>query len=414
MPSLPLISFATWRRVALGVVAGAVFGLVLTAFLLLTGALSIGSGSLSPATVLAESLTRACQQLVPWLLLWLVLLPALLRVRFAQPWLALFLYVALAVLLVPRALDVAEVSTTQLVAIGVMALVTGLPIVRAADVWLTASFVAALHIVTVSIAGLPFGSSAGYGVFTSRLTGDELLTGGRMGPVFGIFGMLGFAWIAGALLQNQRRVFAGSAGLARSRREAFTDFGFGLAVAAACVSVMFMLMLVTQQSRVVDLSPSLAAVSASLSASLPAAIASQWLFAYVLVSVLMLLVRRGWIAVVIASAIAVALHLLSPGTTAFTAAGVAAMAVAAGTAFVATNRLWMPIALSYGWMLFEGPIFGFASGGLPVRQSWFHQETLQYTIWSGGVHGPDASLFGIAARVIMAGAVIAFARKDNR
>lgn len=413
MPTSALISFATWRRVVLGAGVGAVFGLVLIAFLALTGTMSLSVSALPPVSIAQEALVRACEQLVPWLLLWLVLLPALLRIPFGQPWLALLIYVAAAVLLIPRALDIADVSSSQLVAIALVALVTGLPVVRAADVWLSASFVAALHLVTVSLAGLPFGSTAGAGVMDARLAGDVLLTGGRMGPVFGIFGMLGCLWVAGALLQHQHRVFASAASLARSRRDAFADFGFGLAVAAASVSIVFMLMLLTQQSRIAGLEPSMAAISASLHTGLPVAIAGQWLFAYVLVSVLMLTLRRGWLAVALGSAVAVGLHLTSPGTTAWTAVSVAAMSVATGTAFISTGRLWMPVALAYGWLLFEGPIFGFASGGLPVRLSWFQQETLQYTVWSGGVHGPDASLFGIAARVIMAGAVIAFARKES-
>jgi len=393
---------------------GAVFGVVLTAFLLLTGAVSVTPGTLSATRVLVESLTRACEQLVPWLLLWLVVLPALLRVRFGQPWLALFVYVALAVVLMPRALDLTDVSSTQLLGIGIFALVTGLPIVRAADVWLSASFLVALHIVTVSLVGLPFGSSAGYGVLESRVTGDVLLTGGRLGPVFGMFGMLGCAWVAGAMLQYQRLIFAGVAGLARSRRQALGDFGFGLIVSAACVSLMFMAMLLTQQSRIAAIAPSLAAVAQSITTRLPVAIASQWLFAYALVSVIKVVLRRGWIAVSLATIVSAGLHLSMPGTTIFTAASVAVMAIATGAAFVTTGRLWMPIALSYGWLLCEGPIFGFASGGLPMRLSWFRQETLQYTVWSGGVHGPDASLLGIIARVIMAVAVIAFARKDTK
>ncbi len=410
-----LISFVTWRRVALGAGAGAVFGIVLTAFLALTGVLSIAPGTVPAARVLAESLTRACEQLVPWLLLWLIVLPALLRVRFAQPWLALLLYTALAIVLIPRAIDVTVESSSQLVAVGLFALVTGLPIVRANDVWLSASFLAALHIVTASVAGLPFGSSAGVGIFDARLTGDVLLTGDRMGPVFGMFGMLGLAWLAGAMLQHQRLVFAGTERLWRSRRDALADFAFGLAIAAAAVSVMFMAMLVTQQSRVAGVTPSLSALSVSLSTSLPAAVAMQCLYSYVLVSVLMLLVRRGWIAVLLATAVAVGDHLMAPGTTMFTAAGAGAMTLAGGAAFVATGRLWMPIALIYGWRLFEGPVFGFASGGMVTAQSWFRQDILQYTALSGGVHGPDASVFGIVAKLLMAAAVIFFfARRDQQ
>jgi hypothetical protein len=215
------------------------------------------------------------------------------------------------------------------------------------------------------------------------------------------------------MLQHQQTVFAGAARRVRSRRDALGDFGLGLSLSAAAASLMFMAMLVTRQSRVAALLPSMGAVSASLETQLPAAVASQFLYAYVLLSLFVRVVRRGAVAVVLTAAVAVAVHLTAPGTTAFTAASVAATTLAGGAAFIATGRLWMPIALSYGWMLFEGPIFGFASGGLPVHSPWFRQEMLQYTVWSGGVHGPDASIFGIAAKLIMAGAVLAFARKDT-
>ena len=409
----PLISFATWRRVVLGAGAGAVFGVVLAAFLLLTSALSASPGAMPAARVLAESLSKACEQLVPWLLLWLIVLPALLRLPFGQPWLALVVYTALAVVLVPRMIDVAELSSSQLVAIGVFALVTGLPVVRAADVWLSAAFVGAVHIVTVSIVGLPFGGSGGYGVFDSRLTGDVLLTGGRMGPVFGVFGMLGFAWIAATLLKHQKTIFAGAGHVPRLRRDALGDFGFGLALSAACVSLVFIAILLTRQARIDGFEPAVSALSASAGAMLGAAVARNVLFGYVLTSIIVLVVRRGWIAVLIATSVVMGLHLTAPGTNAFTAASAGALALAAGAAFIATGRLWMPVALTFGWMLFEGPIFGFASGGITAHQSWFRQEILQYTTWSGGVLGPDASVLGIIAKLMMAGAVAVFARRDT-
>ncbi len=401
-----LISFATWRRVVLGAGAGVVFGVVLTGFLLLTGALQMTSGSVPASRVLAESLTGACAQLVPWLLLWLIVLPALLRVPIGQPWLALAIYVALAVWLVPLAIGVTELSPSQLVAIGIFAMVSGLPVVRAADTWLVASFIAALHIITVSIVGLPFGGSGGYGLFDSTLTGDVLLTGGTMGPVFGLFGMLGMLWVAGSLLQHQAVVFADAARMARSRRDALMDFGIGLVVSAAGVSLMFMAMLVMRQSRIAAVAPSLGALSASLGTMLPGAIAGAFLYGYVLASVIMLAVRRAWIAAMVTTAVAVGVHLMAPGTNAHTAAGAGAATLAGVAAFLATGRLWMPVALGYGWLLFEGPIFGFASGGLPAHQSWFRQETLQFTAWSGGIIGPDASVAGIIAKLLMTAAVI--------
>jgi hypothetical protein len=411
------VSFVTWRRAVLGAGAGAVFGLVLTAFLMLTGALQMTPGSLPASRVLADAVVSACVQLAPWLLLWLMVLPALLRVPFGQPWLAMAIYTGLAVVLVPRALDVNELAAPQLIAIGLCALVTALPIVRAADVWLVSAFVAGLHFVTVTLAGLLFGGKGGYGLYDSRVTGDVLLTGGAMGPLFGLFGMLGLCWIAGLLLQHQRVIFAGALSRLRSRRGALADFGLGLLVSSAAVALMFIAMQFSQQSRIAAFSPALSPISDSLTQQLPRALATQWLYAYVLVSVLVLVLRRGWIAVLAASAIAAGVHLLSPGTNTFTALSLALMVMAGGFAFVSTGRLWMSVALSYGWLLSEGPIFGFSSGGFQVRHPWFQQEILQFTEWSGGVYGPDASLFGLIAKALIVVAVVwlrGLGQKDSK
>ena len=216
------------------------------------------------------------------------------------------------------------------------------------------------------------------------------------------------------MLRHQRTIFAGARTIIRSRREALADFGLGLVMSAAAVSLAFIATLLTRQARVMELVPSFGALATAAMPRLGASIAHECVYAYVLVTVLMIVLRHRWIAVAVAAAAAAGIHLMSPGTNAFTAASAAAGVLAGGAAFVVTGRLWMPIALTFGWQMAQGPIFGFASGGLPVPHSWFRQEILEYTAWSGGVLGPDASVIGIAAKLLMAAAVVAFAQRDTR
>lgn len=393
---------------------GVVYGAVLCAFVAITGMLQIVPSEMPAAKVLSEALTSICTQLTPWLLLWLVILPALLRLPLLQPWLGLVLYAGAAVVLVPRAIDIPDLETSQLGAIAVLALVTGLPIVRAADSWLVSAFFGGAYLVTSTVIGLPFGGSGGYGVWQSRAVGDVVLTGGRLGPVFGIFGVLGMLWLAGALLQHQHMLFADARRIARPRRQGLADFGVGLLLAAAAVALMFVATLVARQVRIGDVFIAAAPLMDTLLRDLPRAIASAFLWCYVYTGALAALIRRPAVAAALVAIAAFGWNLAAAGATALTAAGAAAMVLALSFAYVSTGRLWMPVAIGFGWAICEGPIFGFSSGGFPPASPWFQQEILQYTVWNGGVHGPDGSIFGTVAKLLIVAGIVYLGRHQFR
>ncbi len=403
---VPMVTWTTWRRAVLGAGAGAVFALVLLAFLVLTGVLSASAGTYATQQILADALPRACEQLLPWLFIWLFVLPLAQRVPVAQPWSALVLSTAVAAAFVPLALNLPSVTALERASIAIVAVVTLMPIVRANDVWLSAAFVLTAHVVMTSVAGVSFGTTPGYGVFDARLSGDPFVTGGRLGPAFGVFGWLGWAWLAGALLQHQRRIFADAPRRIGGRREALGDFGVGLVVAAAAASVLFLATLFTAQARVAAFAPTLAALSASLTTALPIALAAEVVFSYVVVGALHRVIAARPIVLVCAVAVAIGWHAMTPGATALTMAGAGLVAAASASAYLATGRLWMPVALRFGWLLCAGTIYGFPLSGWPVRQAWFQLETVRYTAWSGGVHGPDASLLGALAKAVMVAAVL--------
>lgn len=399
---------------ALGVLAGVLFGGLLTGYLFLTGILDVTSSGYGAQAMLVQALPRAAKALVPWLLIWLFLTPAIQRIPIplAQPWLALLASAASAVVLVPRMLAIDGLSSVQLGALFLFGLILAVPVVRAKDVWLPAAFFIGVHIVTVSIMGMPFGS-IGEGIFAARLHGDELMTGGQLGPVFGFAGVLGQLWLAGSMLQHQRLLFAGAIARVRPRAEGLRQLGIGLCLASAAVAVMFVLTIGTGQSRIAGVEISLTAISDSLTTALPVALASAILSCFVLVTLAVAILRRGWIAAIIATAVTVAIHLQSPGTSVHTAAGVGALTLAMTLAFAHTGRLWLPVGLAYGWLLFEGPIFGFPTNGFPIGHPWFQQQVLEYTTLGGGVIGPAASVFATAGKILLVIAVIFITRSEK-
>jgi hypothetical protein len=388
------------------------FGALLSAYLFITGILDVTRSGYPAAGLTAQALPRAAKDLVPWLLIWLFVTPAIQRIRFGRPWIALVVSAALGAALAPRLLSIENLSSTQTGALFLFWLVLTLPVVRAKDVWLPSAFFIAMHIVTVTIMGMPFGS-LGEGFFAARLHGDDLMTGGVLGPVFGFAGMLGQLWLAMSTLRHQQLLFAGASKRVASRREGLRQLAIGLTLAAAAAAVLFAVTLLSEQSRVAGVEISLSAISNSLTTALPVAIAAVIVSCAILSSLVLAVVRRGWIAAVVATAIVVALHLQSPGTNAYTAAGLAALTLAATLAFTATGRLWLPIGLSYGWLLFEGPIFGFPTNGFPIGHPWFQQQVIEYTTLGGGVIGPAASVFATAAKCLLVIAVVMVSRSEK-
>jgi hypothetical protein len=404
-----------WKRGTspwLGLAIGVLFGALLSAYLFITGILDVTSSGYGAAAMLAQALPRAAKDLVPWLLIWLFITPAVQRIPFGRPWIALFVSAALGVALAPRLLGIEGLSATQRAAMFLFGLILTLPVVRARDVWMPSAFFIGLHVVTVSIMGMPFGS-IGEGIFASRLVGDELVTGGTMGPVFSFAGMLGQLWIGGAMLQHQRLVFSGARARVQSRSDGLEQLAIGLMLGGAGAAVMFVLTLLFHQSKIAGVDISLAPISGALTTALPVAIASVVISCLVLTSLVSLVIRSPWIAALAATIIVAAWQWRSPGGTGHVVAGSAVLTLALTLAFAKTGRLWLPIGIAYGWLLFEGPIFGFPTNGFPIGHPWFSQQVLEYTVWGGGIAGPAASVFATAAKCLVVVGVILLTRSEK-
>jgi hypothetical protein len=400
-----------WARAGLPLAFGALLALVLVGFLFITGLADFHASGYGTGPVLAQALRQACRVLVPFLLLWLFITPALQRVPVAQPWLALVGSAATAVWLVPATLGLAGIDAMSLAALFLFTLVLTLPVVRAHDVWLPALFLIAAHVVIASIFGLPFAGNS-TGVLSTALSGDALVTGGRMGPAFGFVGMLGMVWVGWSLLQHQSLLFAGAPSRTRPRELGLLDLAVGLAMAGAAVALVWAGSLAAEQIRVGEVNVSLAPLATSLTTILPDALALVIWTCAVITALAWMATGRGLVASFIATDVVAALHfLLTPGANLYSTAGVFAMTLAVTLAFARTGRLWLPVGIAFGWALFEGPIFGFPTPGLAAREPWFSQEILQYSAMTGGVLGPAASVAATAAKALLAAGVLFWTRR---
>jgi membrane protease YdiL (CAAX protease family) len=88
---------------------------------------------------------------------------------------------------------------------------------------------------------------------------------------------------------------------------------------------------------------------------------------------------------------------------------IALAAVTLGLAWLRTRSLALPIGLHLGWNWSQGHVLGFGVSGIDLT-GWLHPVFQGLPTWvTGGEFGPEASVFGILADVVMLAIVWKFA-----
>ena len=116
-----------------------------------------------------------------------------------------------------------------------------------------------------------------------------------------------------------------------------------------------------------------------------------------------------WGALLITSALFGAAHAANPGATVGSSLAIAIEAgVLLGSAYAATQRLWVPIGLHIGWNFTEGPIFGMAVSGNSMSAGLIRGSLSGPRILTGGAFGPE---FSIVAVMVCSAAAVYFLRR---
>jgi membrane protease YdiL (CAAX protease family) len=117
-------------------------------------------------------------------------------------------------------------------------------------------------------------------------------------------------------------------------------------------------------------------------------------------------------AVLISSAVFALLHGLNPGGASWAPmVGIFLAGVYLSLAYLATGRLWYPIALHAMWNVCEGPIYGLPVSGLKIPQTLLHVRAGGPPLWTGGPFGPEAGLLVFLTTALWAGVAWAAARR---
>jgi hypothetical protein len=119
---------------------------------------------------------------------------------------------------------------------------------------------------------------------------------------------------------------------------------------------------------------------------------------------------RGTRAAVIGSAAVFALlHAFNPGFGLTALVGLFLAGLLFAQAYVVTRQLWLPLALHLSWNFSEGPLFGFPVSGLPGEGLLTVTPTGPDPV-TGGAFGPEAGLVVVLGIALASAAIYALGR----
>jgi CAAX protease family protein len=105
-------------------------------------------------------------------------------------------------------------------------------------------------------------------------------------------------------------------------------------------------------------------------------------------------------------------HLLNPHATLWSAIAIAIEAGGMlGAAYIATRNLWVPIGLHFAWNYAEGGVFGTQISGKEAPEGILDGVLSGPAALTGGEFGPEASIYSVAAGLIVTIAFLWLAKR---
>jgi membrane protease YdiL (CAAX protease family) len=121
---------------------------------------------------------------------------------------------------------------------------------------------------------------------------------------------------------------------------------------------------------------------------------------------------RAWsplVALVASSGLFAALHAPNPNATLVAIVLLTFAGLVLAWGYVATGRLWLPIAFHWSWNFAQGPLFGFPVSGLTGEG--LLAVTLTGPDWAtGGSFGPEAGMLGLLAEAVVVAIILGWRR----
>jgi hypothetical protein len=177
------------------------------------------------------------------------------------------------------------------------------------------------------------------------------------------------------------------------------DLGLGFLISAAAMVCIFFLGWMLGALRVDSLHPPTICFWTEFLKRAAFAFEEEFIFRGLMLSGMVLLFRRSWLALAVMSALFGLAHAANPGASPFSVGGNALDGLLYGIAFLWSGRLWLPFALHFSWNFVQGPVLGFPVSGFDLG-GLVAQQAVGSSLVTGGSYGPEGGLLGRLAWLI--------------
>ncbi|SFB03651.1 MULTISPECIES: CPBP family intramembrane glutamic endopeptidase [unclassified Bacillus (in: firmicutes)] len=190
------------------------------------------------------------------------------------------------------------------------------------------------------------------------------------------------------------------------------DIGVGLAITAFAMVGIFAVSLAFGLIEVVGNGFNAKTILFYTGLILVAAGWEEFLYRFILLSLLIKVLKRPWIPLLLTAIVFGAMHASNDHATWLSVVSNGLGGIMYGLAFIGTRKIWLPWALHFAWNYVQAPLLGFPVSGFEV-EGILKLKLLDHSWLSGGLYGPEGGIVGISFRIVVIALILLWINKSR-